>query len=93
MPGRTAGFATGGCAKDAHARQGVGKPEGWPVAAIPQHRLRVEVRQLVRGIGDGKSCRQGAEFGKANAQRGRCVRWARQPGSGALAGVLGAARP
>jgi hypothetical protein len=55
--------------------------------------LRVEVRQLVRGIGDGKSCRQGAEFGKANAQRGRCVRWARQPGSGALAGVLGAARP
>ena len=73
VPGRTAGFATAGCAKDAHAGRGVGRPEGSPVSAIPQHHLRVEIRQVVRGIGQGKFCWQGAEFGKAKAKWGRGI--------------------
>jgi hypothetical protein len=42
-------FATGGCAENAHSRVCVGELEGVAMAPIPQHRLRVKLRQVVRG--------------------------------------------
>ena len=45
--GRSGSFSTPGCAKDAYAGRGVGKPEGLPVAPCPQLRLRVKFGQRV----------------------------------------------
>jgi hypothetical protein len=42
-------FATAGCAENVHSRVRVGELEGVAVVPIPQHRLRVKHRQVVRG--------------------------------------------
>src|ERR1035438_622656 len=45
--GRAAGLSTTGCTKDAYAGLCVGKPEGFPIAPIPQQRLRMKFGQLI----------------------------------------------
>ena len=52
--GGAAGFATAGCAKDADSRLRVGQPKGLAVAPIPQHRLRVEIRQFCVVLAHGR---------------------------------------
>ena len=60
--GGAAGFATAGCAENAHAGLCVGEAKGVAVPPIPQHRLRVEFRQgIVRGSHAGKGAKAPAK--------------------------------
>src|ERR1035438_3219961 len=68
--GRAAGLSTTGCTKDAHAGLCVGKPEGFPIAPIPQQRLRMKFGQLI--------------FASLHARRGGKCRFPRQGKTGGV---------